>query len=101
MPHVSQVPGQYVGVRLEAVDAAVGSPAGGAVLTADKLLAIASSPYDARRESSMLDASIIEVSIERDKARGRLATANDVGWVQIGSKTQLWIRASRAEANQL
>ena len=56
-----QVPGQYVGVRLEHQDADVSSSATIGMRPADRLLAIASSPYDARRESSMLDASIIEV----------------------------------------
>ncbi len=57
----SQVPGQYIGVHLEPVDATSGSSDGGDTRNADRLLPIASSPYDARRESSLLDASIIEV----------------------------------------
>lgn len=55
------VPGQFVAVRYcpsgSAMDACEEPPR-----VARHLLAIASSPYEARRESAMLDAAIIEVS---------------------------------------
>ena len=56
-----QVPGQYVGVRRQPQNSAVDRTLTDGDWSAERLLAIASSPYDARRESSMLDASIIEV----------------------------------------
>ena len=63
-----QVPGQYVGVHLAPIDMPSGSNAGDDTRTAHRLLPIASSPYDARRESSLLDASIIEVNCGCDVA---------------------------------
>ena len=57
-----QVPGQYIGVRRQPQDATADRTLSDGDCSAERLLAIASSPYDARRESSMLDASIIEVS---------------------------------------
>ena len=55
-----QVPGQFVGVRLISDDLAHGSDTSEG-RAADRLLSIASSPYAARRDSSNLDATIIEV----------------------------------------
>lgn len=51
-----QLPGQMIGIRYCADGQEEPTQ------TAKRLFAIASSPYDSRRDSSMLDASMIEVS---------------------------------------
>ena len=58
----AQVPGQFVGVRLISSDLEAGSDTS-EERPADRLLAITSSPYAARRDSSNLDATIIEVCV--------------------------------------
>lgn len=52
-----QLPGQMIGIRYCAEGKEEPTQ------TAKRLFAIASSPYDSRRDSSMLDASMIEVSL--------------------------------------
>lgn len=50
------VPGQFLGL-CEGSDTPDGQPT--------KVLAIASSPYDAKRNSAMLDAALVEVLVDR------------------------------------
>ncbi len=63
-----EVPGQFLGLR-EGVEA----PDADAQPT--KLFAIASSPYDAKRNSAMLDAALVEVLVDRagDEMEARLS----------------------------
>ncbi|GMH35471.1 hypothetical protein BSKO_03339 [Bryopsis sp. KO-2023] len=53
-----KLPGQFVGVRF--------SPEDGNTVSPQRLLAVCCSPYEARRNSALLDASIIEILVERD-----------------------------------
>lgn len=53
-----KLPGQFVGVRF--------SPEDGSMVSPQRLMAVCCSPYEARRNSALLDASIIEILVERD-----------------------------------
>ncbi|KAK9802950.1 hypothetical protein WJX72_006330 [[Myrmecia] bisecta] len=58
-----KVPGQFIGIRYPADSAHTQT---GPLRPANRLYAIASSPYQAKSESADLDASIIEVLVDRD-----------------------------------
>lgn len=63
------VPGQFLGL-------CEGSEAPDADAEPTKVLAIASSPYDAKRNSAMLDAALVEVLVDRcggDDVEARLS----------------------------
>lgn len=63
-----EVPGQFLGL-------CEGADAPDADAQPTKLFSIASSPYDAKRNSSMLDAALVEVLVDRagDEVEARLS----------------------------
>lgn len=62
-----KVPGQFVAARYCAPGSGGGSGTEecGELRTAGRLLCLASSPYEARRDSALLDASLVELLVSR------------------------------------
>ena len=65
-PAPSRVPGQFVAARYCADGTSTEGCAAGSLRVAQRLLCLASSPYEARRDSAMLDASLVELLISRN-----------------------------------
>lgn len=61
-----RVPGQFVAARYCADGTSTEGCAAGSLRVAQRLLCLASSPYEARRDSAMLDASLVELLISRN-----------------------------------
>jgi hypothetical protein len=61
-----RVPGQFVAARYCADGTSTEGCAAGSLRVAQRLLCLASSPYEARRDSAMLDASLVELLVSRN-----------------------------------
>lgn len=64
------MPGQFVAARYCADGTSTEGCAAGSLRVAQRLLCLASSPYEARRDSAMLDASLVELLVSRSGEAG-------------------------------
>ncbi|KAK9834344.1 hypothetical protein WJX84_002804 [Apatococcus fuscideae] len=78
----TQTPGQCLVVRQSPPDVAAASSSGGGEL----MLAVSSSPYHARRQSAPLDASIVEVLVDRqgEASQQQLSHAGPGALLSVG-----------------
>lgn len=80
-PAPRSVPGQFVAARYCADGTSTEGCTAGSLRVAQRLLCLASSPYEARRDSAMLDASLVELLVSRNGEPGSAALAGaDVQW---------------------
>ena len=84
-----RVPGQFVAARYCSDGTSTEGCAAGSLRVAQRLMCLASSPYEARRDSAMLDASLVELLVSRSGEPG--------SWVLGGAVVQ-WAACARIAA---